>query len=197
MTAEQIFLLQQKVSLCDDEVAFQQLFRLFYTGLFRFSVSMVKLKEVAEEVVEDVFVKLWNNREQMGGINNLRVYLYVAVKNHSLNYINRQGDKKVLAGSDDFDVICNEFAPSPEELMMVSEMLQAVNKVIYELPPKCRIVYKLVKEDGLRYKEVAEVLNISPRTVEHHIATAIRKIATALNIDLVAYQKSVSCSPGS
>lgn len=196
MTPEETFTLQQKVSLFDDQFAFQQLFRWFYAGLSQFSASMVKVKEVAEEIVEDVFVRMWNNRKELVNIDNLRVYLYVAVKNHSLNYISRQGNK-ISVELNDLDVVCAELVPSPEDLMVVSEMLQAVNKVVYELPPKCRIVYKLVKEDGLKYKEVAEVLNISPRTVENHIALAIKKIALALKVDFNASLEMVAVTASS
>ncbi|MGN6494297.1 MAG: RNA polymerase sigma-70 factor [Agriterribacter sp.] len=182
MTQQQTLTLQKRVALFDDQLAFQQLFRIYYTGLFQFSASMVKVKEIAEEIVEDVFVKVWDNRRDLEKIDNLRIYLYVAVKNQSLNFINRQGSK-TLVELNDLDVVCRELVPSPEDLMVASEMLQAVNKAIHELPPKCRIVYKLVKEDGLQYKEVAEILSISPRTVENHIALAIKKIAAALKVN--------------
>lgn len=193
MTPEQISTLQQRISLADDELAFKQIFKLFYTGLLQFSTSMIKAKEVAEEVIEDVFVKLWNNRREMDSIGNLQVYLYVAVKHQSLNYIKRQSGKAFVE-LNNFDIICSELVPSPEDLMVASEMLQAVNTAIRELPPKCRIVYKLVKEDGLKYKEVAEILNISPRTVENHIALAIKKITLALKVDFKASSEKVTAT---
>ncbi|MGN6434964.1 MAG: RNA polymerase sigma-70 factor [Agriterribacter sp.] len=182
MAQQQTLTLQKRVALFDDQLAFQQLFRIYYTGLFQFSAAMVKVKEIAEEIVEDVFVRLWNNRKELDRIENIRIYLYVAVRNQSLNFITRQGNKAYVE-LNDLDVVCNELVPSPEDLMVASEMLQAVNKAIHELPPKCRIVYKLVREDGLQYKEVAEILSISPRTVENHIALAIKKIAAALKVN--------------
>ncbi len=191
MTGKEILALQEQVAFFNDQQAFRQLFRHFYTGLFQFAASMVKVKEVAEEIVEDVFVKIWNKRSTINNISNLRVYLYVSVKNQCLNYINRQGDTCVM-DLNQLDVICSELVPNPEDLMVASELLQLANKAIHELPPRCRIVYKLVKEDGLTYKEVAEVLNISPRTVENHIAVAVRKIAASLNIDFSAYHKTAS-----
>ena len=189
MTGKEIFALQEQVAFFNDQHAFKQLFKHYYTGLFQFATSIVKVREVAEEIVEDVFVKIWNKRSTITNISSLKVYLYVSVKNRCLNYINRQVDTQVL-DLNQLDVICSELTPNPEDLMVASELLQLVNKAIHELPPKCRIVYKLVKEDGLTYKEVAEVLNISPRTVENHIAVAVRKIAAALNIDFSAYHKA-------
>ncbi|MGH2644380.1 MAG: RNA polymerase sigma factor, partial [Chitinophagaceae bacterium] len=142
----------------------------------------VKCKESAEEIVEDVFISVWNKRENLPDISNLRTYLYVAVKNISLNYLQRRGYP--FEDLDQLDVSLISFSPTPEHIIVASEMLQAINKAISELPPRCRIIYKLVKEDGLRYKEVADILQISPRTVENHIATALHKIAREINIDL-------------
>jgi RNA polymerase sigma-70 factor (ECF subfamily) len=153
----------------------------------------VKVKEAAEEIVEDLFVSVWNRRSTITSISNLKVYLYIAVKNHCLNYIRRKKDIRII-DLDQLDAGSTTLQHNPEDIMVASELLQLINKAIHELPPKCRIVYKLVKEDGLTYKEVAEVLDISPRTVENHIAAAVRKIAASLNIDLSSYQKSPSFS---
>jgi RNA polymerase sigma-70 factor (family 1) len=193
MTEKEIYALQQQVALFNDQQAFQRLFKHHFTGLFQFAASIVKIKEAAEEIVEDVFVKLWNRRATLPEINNFKVYLYVSVKNLCLNYVNRQGNNRVL-DMDQLDVVCTELVPNPEDLMVASELLQMVNKAIYELPPKCRIVYKLVKEDGLQYKEVAEILNISPRTVENHIAVAVKKIAAVVNVDFPSYTRSFTVS---
>ena len=193
MTGKEIFALQERVALFNDQHAFRQLFRYYYTGLFRFAVSIVKLKEPAEEIIGDLFVAIWNKRPAITNISNLKVYLYISVKNRCLNYISRKADIKSV-DPDQMDIVCSELVADPEDLIVASELLQSVNKAIRDLPPRCRVVYKLVKEDGLAYKEVAEVLNISERTVENHIAAAVRKIAASLNIDFSAHQKSSSFS---
>ncbi len=193
MTKKEIFALQERVALFNDQDAFRQLFRYYYTGLFRFAVSIVKAKEPAEEIVGDLFVAIWNKRSAITHISNLKVYLYIAVKNRCINYNSR---KAAICAVDPelLDVECGQLVPNPEDLMVAAELLEQVNRAIRELPPKCRVVYKLVREDGLTYKEVAEVLDISPRTVENHIATAVKKIAASLNIDFSAYRQSSSFS---
>lgn len=175
--------LAKRIALSEDQSAFRELFGRYYDPLLYFSNSFVKCKEAAEEIVEDVFVSVWNNRANLSHIANLKTYLYVAVKNHSINYLERSGypfheDLNLL------DVSYIDVSPNPEDLIIASEMLKAINNAVAELPPKCRIIYKLVKEDGLRYKEVADILNISVRTIENHIAKALRKIADAIHIDL-------------
>ncbi|MFT3705569.1 MAG: RNA polymerase sigma-70 factor [Agriterribacter sp.] len=193
MTEKEIYALQQQVALFHDQQAFQQLFKHYYRGVFQFAVSIIKVRESAEEIVEDVFIMLWKKRDTLTAINNFKVYLYVSVKNRCLNFIGRQHNDTFM-DLDQLDVVCAELVPNPEDMMVASELLQLVNKAIHELPPKCRIVYKLVKEDGLQYKEVAEILNISPRTVENHIALAVKKIAAVVDVDLSSYHKSAYAS---
>lgn len=189
MNDKEIQALQQQVALFDDQHAFKLLFRHYYTTLFQFAVSIVKERETAEEIVEDVFIKVWNKRKRLTEIANLRLYLYVSVKNHCLNHVSRRGTTTEI-DLDQLDVVCAELVPNPEDLLVASELLQKVNRSIHDLPPKCRIVYKMVKENGLTYKEVGEILNISPRTVENHIAAAIKKLASVLDADFPLSRKS-------
>ncbi len=184
MTAKEIISLQQRVSLFDDQPAFGRLFNYHYTALRQFAASIVKSREVAEEIVEDVFVSIWKNRSELTAISNFKVYLYVSVRNRCMNHINRNGGKN-LVSLDNPDVVCCGLVSDPEDIMVVSEMLQAVNKAVNDLPPRCRLVYKLAKEDGLQYKEIAEILEISPRTVENQIAAAVKKLAAVLKVDFL------------
>lgn len=191
MNDEEIHALQERVALFEDQHAFKILFKHYYTTLFQFAVSIVKVREVAEEIVEDVFIKVWDKRKNLTKIANLRLYLYVSVKNHCLNHVTRRGSTTEI-DPDQLDVVCAELVPNPEDLLLASELLQRVNKSIHELPPKCRIVYKMVKENGLTYKEVGEILNISPRTVENHIAAAIKKLTSVLDADFPMPRRSFS-----
>lgn len=194
MTDKETQDLQERIACFADQHAFRVLFSYFYFPLFQFAVSIVKHREPAEEIVEDVFIRIWDNRESLQEIGNLRAYLYVSVRHRCLNHVTRKGtfDNYDL---DQLDVACAELVPSPEDLMVASELLQRVNRAIQELPPKCRIVYKLVKEDGLTYREAGEILDISPRTVENHIAAAIRNIAAALNVTFPLTQRTLPASP--
>ena len=189
MTEKETQVLQERIALFNDEVAFKQLFKHYYTALLRFAIAITKEKEPAEEIVGDQFVNIWNKRSSITNISNLKLYLYIAVRNRCLNFIRRNGNIYTIT-PEQTGTAFHDVTPDPENIMIASELLQAVNKAILELPPKCREVYTLVKEDGLSYKEVAELLNISPRTVENHIATAVRKLAASLNIDLSSYRRS-------
>ena len=131
--------------------------------------------------MEDVFVGIWKNREKLPEIANLKVYLYVSVKNYSINYIKRS-KRNYSLDLNDLDVSFPCSTPTPEDIVVASEMTKAIDQAVHELPPKRRMVYKLVKEDGLRHKEVAEIMQISSRTVEHHVASALMNIANHIDI---------------
>ncbi|MEP7376263.1 MAG: RNA polymerase sigma-70 factor [Chitinophagaceae bacterium] len=165
-----------------DEMAFTQLYLHFGKKLIQFAVSLVRSKEIAEELVEDVFVKLWGNRNNLTEIESLTVYLYVAVKNRSLNSLSQKAKELITAPFDYLDTTLDEFASDPYDIMITSEMMASMQQAIDELPPRCKMIFKLIREDGLKYKEVADILNISVNTIDVQMAIAVRKICTALHI---------------
>lgn len=173
--------LQTKIAK-DDETAFTQLYLHFSKKLIHFSVSLVRSKETAEELVEDVFVKLWAKRSHIIEIENLTVYLYVAVKNKSLNVLSQKAKELVAASFDYLDTTVDEFATDPYDLMITAEMMSRMHHAIESLPPRCKMIFKLIREDGLKYKEVGDILNISVNTIDTQMAIAVKKICTALQI---------------
>ena len=163
-------------------MAFTQLYLHFGKKLIQFAVSLVRSKEIAEELVEDVFVKLWANRNNLTEIKNLTVYLYVAVKNRSLNSLSHKAKELIAAPFDYLDTTLDEFASDPYDIMITSEMMASMQHSIDELPPRCKMIFKLIREDGLKYKEVADILNISVNTIDTQMAIAVKKICAALHV---------------
>lgn len=176
----------------NDETAFTQLYLHFGKKLIHFSVSLVRSKELAEELVEDVFVKLWANRTHISEIENMTVYLYVAVKNKSLNALSQKAKELVAASFDYLDTTVDEFAADPYDLMITAEMMGRMHQAIESLPPRCKMIFKLVREDGLRYKEVGDILNISVNTIDVQMAIAVKKICAALQIKKPVIPQSTS-----
>ncbi|MBS1917828.1 MAG: RNA polymerase sigma-70 factor [Bacteroidetes bacterium] len=183
IAADRVLYLQMRIARFDDQHAYKELFTSFYSYLFQFAFSFVKSQESAEEVVSDVFIKIWEKRKALEKINNLKVYLYVATKNNAFNYIDKQ-KRNATNSIDDFPA---EFASryfDPEQLLITADMLALIEDAINNLPPRCRAIFKLIKEDNLKYKEVAEILNISVKTVENQLAIALRKIGSAVSFDI-------------
>jgi RNA polymerase sigma-70 factor (ECF subfamily) len=164
-----------------DEHAFEDLYRHYFVRLYRFCFSIIHVKEPAEEIIHDVFINLWKKRASLSEIENLDVYLYVSVKNLSLNYLRDNHFPHTL----DIEQHCHhyiQFQADPEALLVSAETVKAVLAAIDQLPPRCKLIFKLIREDGLKYKDVAELLALSVKTVEAQLAIALKKIAAILRL---------------
>lgn len=171
--------LQQKIALYDDMKAYRNLCDLFYHRLYRTAYTFIKSKEPAEEIVSDVFIKVWQMRVKLAEVDNLNVYLYTVTKNLCLKYITRQY-KNPVTSLDEISFETTIDFNTPEELCISSDIMKRIRTALNELPPKCRLILQLVKEDGLRYKEVATILNISELTVRNQLAIAVKKLGKVL-----------------
>lgn len=174
----------------NSEKALSDLYAVFSRRLTIFAKSLVHSKEIAEEVVEDVFVKLWANRKDIGMIDNLAVYLYVSVKNRSLNKLSERAKELITGAYDELDPEVEAIKENPHTILVTSEMLEKMNRAIEKLPPRCKIIFKLVREDGLRYKEVAEILNLSINTIDAQMAIAVKRISGAIGIQHLREKKN-------
>jgi RNA polymerase sigma-70 factor (ECF subfamily) len=157
------------------EKAYKSLFLLMHQRLIEFSAAIVKSHEDAEEIVSDFFIKVWQKRTQLAGIENPKLYCFVSVKNLSINKL-KSNKKVVLSLVDEWDTNINTPFFNPEELMISKESVAKIMFSVNQLPPKCKIIFKMVKEEGLKYNEVAQLLEISPKTVEAQMAIALRRI---------------------
>lgn len=166
-----------RIQFYNDEKAFNELYVQNVPGLYSFSYSFVSVRETAEELVNDVFLKLWMNRKQLSPINNIKVYLYVSVKNASLNYLRKQRPDKTAEPGDAYIFY---FPPCPEQVLIGLELQQKIEKAVNSLPPKCRLIFKMVKEDGLSCKEVADILELSHKTVFAQLSIALKKLESIL-----------------
>ena len=162
-----------------DTQALKKLYDCFGHKLLQLSTAIVHTREMAEEVVEDVFIQVWSKRKTLDQVHNLKWYLYATTRNISLNYLRKYTNKKTLHLD---EVYLPEYLVSstPEDLLISSEMMQRINNAINGLPSQCRLIFKLVKEDGLKYREVAALLNISLKTVENQVGIALKKLTGIL-----------------
>jgi RNA polymerase sigma-70 factor (family 1) len=171
--------LQERIALYEDMQAYHELYNLFFHNLHRFCFSFVKSSEAAEEIVSDVFIKLWQIRNKLPEIVNLKVYLYQIAKNCCLNYITRHF-KNPVTSLDEMDLETVISLDNPEELCISADIIKTIHQTIKQLPPQCRLIFQMVKEDGMRYKEVADVLQVSVLTVRNQVAIATKKVAESL-----------------
>ena len=172
--------LQKLIALSNDQTAYVRLFRIYFTPLHHFACTIVHSKQVAEEVISDVFLQVWQNRQKLDSIVNLTVYLYTCTRNQALNVSARE-KRQSTSTLEETSLYIASSAPDPEEVVMNAELVTEIKKSVEQLPAKCRAIFKMVKEDGMKYREVAEILGISVKTVEAQIGIAIRKIDAAIS----------------
>ena len=173
-----ITILHDKITALNDVQTFEECYRQYFVRLYRFCFSIVHQKQPAEDIVHDVFMQLWKKREGSSSIRNLEVYLYVSVKNLSLNYLRNTSHRIVDIAERSHEYI--QFNADPETLLIHSEAVKKMNAAIRNLPPRCKLIFKLIKEDGLKYKDVATLLDLSIKTVEGQLAIAMRKLIRAM-----------------
>lgn len=180
LTAQEIHELQNRIADYDDVAAYKKLFFHFFLPLKSFSFSILKTKEIAEEVVSDVLIEIWGRRKQLPGIEDLKMYLYVSVRNASLRKL-QQTQKTTVLSLDELEVEFASADPDAEATLITGELAKKIELAIEQLPPQCKIIFKLAKEDKLKYKEIAVLLNISVKTIDNQLSTALKKIASVLN----------------
>ena len=169
----------QRIAEHNDEQAFKALFVDRYAYLLSFATSILQVKPLAEEVVSDVFISIWENRAQLISIDNISLYLYVSVRNRSLNALEKLKRERTI-WIEETNVEFRGFVVDPMHSMISAENMNEITKAIKSLPPKCQLIFKLVKEDGLSYKEAAELLELSVKTIENQMGIALKKLAGAL-----------------
>lgn len=163
-----------RISLSDEE-AFRKLFEHFFPGLLSFASSILKKRCLAEEVVEDVFIKLWEKRDSITVVRNISFYLYKSVRYTSINALIKQKKYNSLSLDELGESFVFSCAGSEPDLIS-QENCQKITDAINRLPAKCRLIFWLVKDKRLKYKEVSQVLNISDKTVKNQMNIAFGKL---------------------
>lgn len=157
-----------------------KVFTSFYSSNFQrfawLSAKYVKDMTVAEEIVQDLFMKIWEAPQDLDGVRSIKPYLYRTIINQSINYLNRQKNiaEHHLRLAED---LSDEYIEMIVEDFALKELL---HKEIERLPEQCKRVFKLSRLEGLKYKEIAEALGISEKTVENHIVNALKILRTRL-----------------
>ncbi|MDJ1466880.1 RNA polymerase sigma-70 factor [Xanthocytophaga flava] len=167
--------------LCNnDQEAFAALYRLFFMRLFQFTKMYVHNRETAEELVNDIMLKLWHRRSEVLKIQNLETYLFVSARNKSLNYLSQRSPFHISLEPESGEIeIVN--TDDPEKILEWRQIYELLMQAVEELPDQCRTVFKLIKEEGMSYKQVAEILDLSPRTVETQLFRAMKKLHKSLD----------------
>jgi RNA polymerase sigma-70 factor (family 1) len=158
----------------NDEHAFRLIFHAFSDRVYSFSFRLTRSQETAEEMVQEVFLKIWINRGSLAGIENFNAYLYTMTRNLAFNTLKRMAIEEKAKTTLQRELTDKHF--DTEETVIHRDYQQLLHRAISHLPPQQRLVYSLCHQEGLRYEEVAQRLNISRLTVKTHMQQALRTL---------------------
>ncbi len=162
----------------DNKSAFDTLFRKYYVRLCRYTCHFIASTPEAEEIVQQVFIRLWEQRQQISINTSLLAYLYTSVRNQSMNELKKE---KIRRHYEEEFVIQKSLTEETTTGNPGEEKLKrAIEKACLQLPPKCREIFELSRNDGLTYEEIAEYLSLSKKTVENQMAIAFQKLRQQL-----------------
>jgi RNA polymerase sigma-70 factor (ECF subfamily) len=167
------------------ENTFHAVFITYFEQLEVFAKVYVEDKDVAKDMVQEVFANLWNKRSSLPDHTNLKAYLYQATRNNCLNYLKRlkvqaKYEKRTLDNYNDLLLNYEALIRLNFDTLSYNELQDALEKAICQLPPKCREVFELSRYDGMKNREIAEKLGISVKAVEGHISKALKHLKDQL-----------------
>lgn len=167
------YLLSKKIRKGDIKV-FEMLFKHYYEALCRYSMAYVGAVEEAEEIVQELFYRIWKNREDFEISFSIKAYLYGAVRNNSLQYLEhqqvKQNYKEQIIMSDNSKYI------SLEEELEYKELIERIDKALNKLPKRQQEIFVMSKYNGLKHKEIAEKLNLSVKTIEAEMTKTLKEL---------------------
>ncbi|MDE6216836.1 RNA polymerase sigma-70 factor [Bacteroides sp.] len=178
MTEQEVRRYLRQMKEEDSERAFHGFYDLCYDRLFRIACYYVKHEEWAQEIVLDVFMRLWEQRTRLSEVNNIEDYCFILTKNAALNYLEKENRRTTRSAGPLPET--NDETESPEEILISEELFARYVKALDRLPERCREVFIRVREEKQSYLQVAEAMGISMNTVDAQLQKAVSRLKEAL-----------------
>lgn len=159
------------VTVYDDKL-FEQLFKAHYKALHAYATAMLKDVDLAEEMVQQMFLKFWEKRELLSISTSIKAYLYKCIYNDSLNYLKHENVKTKYQDFTRFTA--NGFGEAASARAELSELQIKLSEALNELPEQCRTIFQLSRFEELKYREIADQLGLSIKTVENQMGKALK-----------------------
>jgi RNA polymerase sigma-70 factor, ECF subfamily len=157
---------------------FESLFRSSYSSLVRYAKTLIKDHDTSEEIVQDLFFRLWKDRERLNIESSLNGYLYRSVHNRCLHYIKH--NIVVERHAEEMSYREPELQENPAEILQYKELQAKIARILERLPERCRQIFYMSRFEGLKYSEIAEKLSVSVKTVESNMGKALKEFRKEL-----------------
>ncbi|SDM47695.1 RNA polymerase sigma-70 factor, ECF subfamily [Daejeonella rubra] len=154
-----------------NEHAFRKIFNHYSDRLYTYAFRITDNEELAEEIVMDAFMKIWCNRVELSMVNRFDSYLYAIVRNHAFTAIKRRAHESLIINQ--LSLTKTEYQDCTEDTIVYNEYQHILSNAVNQLPPQQRLVYSLSRDEGLKYDEIADQLNLSKNTVKAHLKKAL------------------------
>ncbi|MEX0684401.1 MAG: RNA polymerase sigma-70 factor [Balneolales bacterium] len=165
-----------------DEQTFEKLFNEYYFSLARFAWRYTESEAIAEELVQDLFLEIWERRKTWKPFGKLRPCLYKIIKGKCLNYLKHQKVKRTYDSQWMEERKAETLSSRDIEIdEQLKQFVQSLNRAVEQLPHRCKMIYKLHRNDGLTYPEIAEIMDISHKTVESQMSRAFKLLREKLS----------------
>lgn len=158
--------------------ALEELFRTHYNELCNFAFQYLRSTEDAEEIVQETFFRLWNKKTGIKIKKSLKSYLYTSVRNLCTEHGRHLQIKQKYMN----DSIEKEYPPTPQKLLEASQLEILFKKTLEKLPERCRKIFSMSRNEGMKYSEIAEKLSISVKTVEADMGQTLKALKNTLKI---------------
>ncbi len=173
-----------------DKKALETLFKTYYSSLVKFARNILKNTEQAEDITQDVFIKIWDKRQDLENITSFKAYLFMAVRNQCFNILKVNERKNWL--DDEPENYENYMTNHVEANLNAKDLNGKINEAIELLPEKCKLTFQLSRFENLSYKEIAETMNVSVKTVENQMGKALallrKSVLPYLNLVVLFYK---------
>lgn len=166
-----------------NELAFREIFNHYSSRLYNYTFRITDDEELSEEIVMDAFLKVWCNRQGLGEIVHFGSYLYTLVRNRAFNAIKRRAHEAVIIGK--LSLNNSEYQDTTEETVIYKEYQHILSQAVNQLPPQQRIVFSMSRDEGMKYEEIANHLNLSKNTVKAHLKKALSTLRLVVSNYLV------------
>nr|WP_315173992.1 RNA polymerase sigma-70 factor [uncultured Flavobacterium sp.] len=160
------------------ELAFTELYNTYKNNIYATALKITKSKDLSEEVVQDVFLKIWQNHKKLADIENIENYLFIISRNHIFDMLKKIARENNVTAVVEYK---NTFTNDTDTAIKDNQYNTILNQIIEQLPPQQQKIYKMAKWEGLSHQKIGEELGISPETVKKHMAQALKFVRNKIS----------------
>lgn len=182
MKSDEHNLLQRIVQ--GDSQVFRELFDVYYDKIYVFALGFLKSKDDANDLTQEVFIKIWNGRGRFAEVRNLDTYIFVMTKNAIYDFLETRYANVCFDSVDSIEQVDDT---KPVDLLIEKELQRMIDLTVGKMPVQRKRIYQMSRMEGLTNHEIAEKLNLSQKTIEYHLSLALKELRNVISMAIMLY----------